>query len=271
MTIIDIFKEIFSTLPPSNVLWTLSLLVISILTRLAITPFGKGWLGERFVAFLLKIYLPKKIYRVFHNVTLPTEDGTTQIDHIVISPFGVFCIETKNMTGWIFGSERQATWTQQIYRSRTNFQNPLRQNYKHTETLRTQLDLPKESVHSVVVFVGNSTFKTIMPANVGSTKICLSYIRSKNVPLFNSFEVDRMFEAIQLGRLEPTRATHRLHVSNLNHKRTLATKHTYSDNPYCPKCRATMVNRTTQKGPNSGEEFWGCPNFPECRGNRSIT
>ncbi len=49
-----------------------------------------------------------KRYIWFNDVTLPDEQGgTTQIDHIVLSPFGVFVIETKNYKGWIFGGERQ--------------------------------------------------------------------------------------------------------------------------------------------------------------------
>lgn len=51
------------------------------------------------------------------------------------SRFGIFAIETKNMQGWIFGSKRQAEWTQKIYKRTFKFQNPLRQNYKHTKAL----------------------------------------------------------------------------------------------------------------------------------------
>jgi hypothetical protein len=36
--------------------------------------------------------------------------------------------------------------------------------------------------------------------------------------------------------------------------------------PTCPKCGSDMVLRTTTKGPNKGKQFWGCPNFPKCRG-----
>ena len=51
--------------------------------------------------------LPKEDYHLIKNITLPTGDGTTQIDHILVSRFGVFVIETKNMKGWIFGSAHQ--------------------------------------------------------------------------------------------------------------------------------------------------------------------
>ncbi|MDR0516909.1 MAG: NERD domain-containing protein, partial [Fibromonadaceae bacterium] len=75
------------------------------------TAWFKGKLGEFFVSAMFKIRLPKEQYEIIHNVTLPTENGTTQIDHIVFSIFGIFVVETKNMKGWIFGDEKQKLWT----------------------------------------------------------------------------------------------------------------------------------------------------------------
>jgi restriction system protein len=83
-------------------------------------------------------------------VTLPTEDGTTQIDHVIVSRYGVFVIETKNLKGWIFGSPQQKTWTQKIYRHTTKFQNPLHQDYKHTQTLQAALELDPEKIFPVI-------------------------------------------------------------------------------------------------------------------------
>ncbi len=36
--------------------------------------------------------------------------------------------------------------------------------------------------------------------------------------------------------------------------------------PACPRCGVDMVRRTARRGPNQGNEFWGCPKFPKCRG-----
>ncbi len=73
---------------------------------------------------------------MLNDLTLPDGEGaTTQIDHLLLSPFGVFVIETKNYKGWIFGSERQKQWTQKIYKKSFKFQNPIHQNYKHMKVL----------------------------------------------------------------------------------------------------------------------------------------
>ena len=87
--------------------------VFSILLRLLSMPVAKGWIGERRVHARLKNSLPGDTYKLFQDITLIADDGTTQIDHLIVSKYGLFVIETKNMSGWIFGSERKPNWTQQ--------------------------------------------------------------------------------------------------------------------------------------------------------------
>jgi len=70
-------------------------------------------------------------------------------------------------------------WTQQIFKSKHTFQNPLHQNYKHTKTLESILGVESDKLFSVVVFVGDSTFKTTMPENVTYAGGYISFIKSK--------------------------------------------------------------------------------------------
>lgn len=127
----------------------------------------KGKVGEHQVSRTLKRKLKKKDYLIINDIVLPTRDhGTTQIDHLIVSRFGVFVVETKNMSGWIFGSERSPEWTQVIYSWKSRFQNPLRQNYKHVKAVEYSLKLSPTQVHSVVVFVGTGEARTEMPDNV---------------------------------------------------------------------------------------------------------
>ena len=93
--------------------WLIPIIVVVSILK---SPWGKGQMGELFVRFMLRLRLDKTVYLPLHNVTLATPDGSTQIDHVLVSRFGIFSIETKNMQGWIFGSERQAEWTQKIYK-----------------------------------------------------------------------------------------------------------------------------------------------------------
>ncbi len=105
--------------------------MLAALVEVARFPKVQGWLGELWVSLMLAVGLDGKSGRVVHDVMLRTADGTTRVDHVLVSRFGVFVVETKNMRGWILGSERQAQWTPKTYRRSFRFQNPLRQNHRH--------------------------------------------------------------------------------------------------------------------------------------------
>ncbi|AVB18347.1 MULTISPECIES: nuclease-related domain-containing protein [Pseudomonas syringae group] len=196
-------------------IWLLPALLLLALLK---SPWAKGHIGELWVRLFAHWKLDKTVYRRLHNVTLNTADGTTQIDHVFISPFGIFVLETKNMRGWIFGSEKQPQWTQKIYRQTFRFQNPLRQNYKHLKALEATLAVDMNNLHSVISFVGESTFKTPMPSNVTQGAGFIRYIRSFQQRVFSEAQVDALVSALQAGRRPPNHATHREHVRNLKNR-----------------------------------------------------
>lgn len=224
----------------------------------------KGVLGEWQVNLLIKLFLDKNEYHLIKNVTLPTDDGTTQVDHIIVSKYGIFVVETKNMKGWIFGSANQKQWTQKIFKHSSKFQNPLHQNYKHVRTLEALLqgdsNKKNDCIFSVIVFIGNSTFKTKMPDNVRSARGGIEYIKSIRDVVFNEDEVADIVEQIETGRLESSFKTNRQHVKHL--KEIIKVK---SDTKSCSRCNSDMVLRQATKGKNAGNEFWGCSTFPKCR------
>ena len=92
----------------------------------------KGGKAEVVAAMQARMHLGKD-YKVHEHITLPTPDGTTQIDVLVISKYGIFVIEVKNYQGWIFGQENQPQWKNVHFTKSFKFQNPLHQNYKHTQ------------------------------------------------------------------------------------------------------------------------------------------
>ncbi len=237
------------------------LIPIGILLIIIKSAWFKGVVGEFTVNLSTKLLLDKNKYHLIKNVTLPTEDGSTQIDHVIVSEYGVFVIETKNIKGWIFGRPDQKTWTQQIYRHKNKFHNPLHQNYKHTKTLEGLLGLGSKQLFSVVVFVGDSTFKTEMPENVTYGKGLIRFIKSKRRPVLSNAEVKDIYDKIESGRLKPSFKTNREHVKHV--KRIVASK---VEQKQCPECGSSMVLRTVKKGQHSGKKFWGCSRFPKCRG-----
>jgi len=130
------------------------------------SPKIKGSFGEKRVAFQLS-RLKSDEYTIFNNILLYTDRSSTQIDHLVISIFGIFVIETKNYKGWIHGHEKSEYWTQSIYSYKTKFRNPIRQNWSHILALKEVLSGMKQNIyHSIVVFAGSGELKNIHTKNL---------------------------------------------------------------------------------------------------------
>jgi hypothetical protein len=181
----------------------LFILVISVLYFFKSRWFRR-FAGEMLVHILTKIHLDKTKYHVLKNVTFPVEDGKIQIDHIIVSRYGVFVIETKNLKGLIFGDPHQRTWTQKIFKYTKKFQSPIHQNYKHVKTIQSLLAMNDQQVFSVIVFVGNNTFKTDMPDSVMHGTRLIKYINSKDQPVFFDADVKMILSKIEAERLTPS-------------------------------------------------------------------
>ena len=216
----------------------------------------KGWVGEIQGTLAKKIFLDAQAYVDVNNVTIPTSNGTTQIDHVIVSRYGVFVVETKNMNGWIFGDEKSPQWTQSIFGKNFKFQNPLHQNYRHTKALSQFLGIDHSKFISVVMFWGDCELKTALPSNV-MTSGYTSYIKSHTHVLFTDQEVQEIAAALKDGMLPKSWATRRQHVASL--------KERFASSTTCPKCGNPLVLRTAKSGANAGSKFFGCTKYPACR------
>jgi len=211
----------------------------------------------------LGLLLNRNTYRFIEDTTVPVGDDTTQIDLLLVSPYGVFVIEIKNMTGWIFGQPNKSHWTQVKYRFKNKFQNPIHQNSMHVKVVQDLLRLKTNQIHNVVVFVGACRFKTPMPTEVVHGVLSLAhFIRTKRDLVLTDDEVRRCTEDILKRRLTPGFRTARTHVRNV--KKRIANYATDSGSA-CPRCGGTMVERVNRR---TGERFLGCKRFPQCRGTR---
>lgn len=150
---------------------------------------------------------------------LPTPDGTTQIDHVIVSRYGIFVLETKNYKGWIYGNEKDTQWTQVIYKRKERFQNPLRQNYKHIKTMSDLTGIPMEYFKSLIVFVGESKFKTDMPDNVVHVCDFIRHIKSHTNVMIQDAQVPEIVATIQEWAGTLTEDQKKSHVKNLRRER----------------------------------------------------
>jgi len=242
-------------------------LILAIVVAFFKSPWMKGKIGEAIVNTSNKLLLDKNVYSPVKDITLQLSDGTTtQIDHIVVSKHGVFVIETKNMKGWIFGGEHQKQWTQQIFKKKQQFQNPLHQNYRHTKALEEILELPSTHFTSIIAFVGECEFKTPMPENVFCGLSYTKYIKSFDEERLSPLQIRQTLSKLQRKRLKQGLTTDREHVDNLKQRKQ--SKPTTSNQNICSRCGSQMIKRINRK---NGQEFYGCSSYPRCKNTLPIS
>jgi hypothetical protein len=135
---------------------TLAALAFSIGGRAA----WRGHVGERRVRRLLA----RHGIEAAHDLLLPRTDrpGWTQLDHLAKLPGRILVIETKNLSGCIFGCARDSSWTQLHGRTKRSISNPLHQNHGHVLAVRA-LAGSGVVAEGLVVLVGTARFPAGLP------------------------------------------------------------------------------------------------------------
>lgn len=245
--------------------------------------FNKGSIGEYYTYKYLK---PLKGYRRFlFNCYLPKDDGTTtELDVIMLHESGIYVFESKNYSGWIFGSENQQHWTQTLPKGKgrlqkSHFLNPIIQNKVHLKWLQNYLeDNNVPQFYSYIVFSDRCTLKDITLTS-GNHHVINRYdilpaVR-KNVETaennLSKEEINTLFEKLHpLTQID--NAQKNVHVENIRQKHTPSVNAPNNEKASvsagiktCPRCGGKMVYRTAKRGEQAGNHFWGCSNFPNCR------
>ena len=117
----------------------------------------RGRRGERRIS--LRLFSLPSEYHVFNDVYIEAQGRSVQIDHIVVSRYGIFVIETKNYTGWIYGNDKSEFWIKNMYGNKYRFRNPLKQNYSHVKSLQALLGVPESKFIPIIVFLNGATLK----------------------------------------------------------------------------------------------------------------
>ncbi|NTW73170.1 MAG: NERD domain-containing protein [Eubacteriaceae bacterium] len=175
--------------------------------------------GEASVYNIIKNNFLSPQYHLMNNLTIPFEDGTTQIDHVLVSTKGIFVIETKNYSGWIFANEKSKQWTQVRYRVKNRFQNPIHQNYLHIKAIEELFDfLPKEHIHSAIVFSGDGEFKTPIPNGFYYLKNLTEFLNTFQDDIISPNRVQFCVGRLECTRYEITKKTDVQHQAYLDLK-----------------------------------------------------
>lgn len=155
---------------------------------------------------------------LLNNVTLETGSGTTQIDHVLVADTGIFVIETKHYTGWIYGGSNQSQWTQVIFKKKSRFQNPLRQNYAHLKALQLLFTLPENNFIPLVVFTGDAEFKSDLGANVIKLRDLIPHLVADRTVIFDERKMAYIVGRIEMKRLRRSLETDEYHLNYVRKK-----------------------------------------------------
>ena len=243
-------------------LWVVILIIFSIVIGTFEAKI-KGKFGEASVSKLLH-RLDKNKYKVINDVILYSDGGntkTTQIDHIVVSNYGIFSIETKNYKGQIYGSEQSSQWTQNIYGHKYKFMNPVHQNYVHIKAIKALLDTngyDKIPMYSIVTFPGDAIIKVETRESyvVKWKKIVPTIKKLSSTECLNSETVEKIVELLK--EKVASKVDTKEHIQEV--KTTIKETKKKIKAGTCPKCGGELVLRKGKYG-----KFYGCSNYPKCR------
>lgn len=239
-----------------------------------------GKLGEYYTFDKLKTLQGYKKY--LFNCYLPKADGTTtEIDVIFLHESGVYVLESKNYSGWIFGNEAQQRWTQTLPVGRNksakknSFMNPIIQNEVHLKWLRNYLgDTKKIPIHSYIVFSERCELKNVTVTStvhhVIKREQLLNAIQQNAKIVGNCLsvqDIDMLYEKLY-PLTQVNKEQKQIHIENIRKKHVTMGQKEVEKNKYnrkCPRCGGELIIRTAKKGNRAGKQFWGCKNYPECK------
>lgn len=219
----------------------------------------KGKIGEFNISSRLN-HLNQNEYKVLNNIILRTKNNrTVQIDHVVVSVYGIFVIETKNYKGWIFGNENAENWMQVIYKEKHQFRNPVKQNWSHIFVLKEFLsDFQNMRYIPIVVFSGSGILKEISSSVyvIYDTQILKVIERESAEKIISENDVLKIAKTITESNIQD-KETEKEHVENIH--KTIVERQLKKENLICPKCGNELKLREGKYG-----KFYGCSNYPYC-------
>ncbi len=228
--------------------------------------------------------------KTLRNVYVPKDNGeTSEIDVLYITQKGIFVLESKNYSGWIFGDESGQYWTAVLpNKQRNRFYNPIKQNNTHIKWLGRFIG--KIPLFSVIVFSERCKLKkvTVTSADVKVINRDRLYaaVRSywnDNPDILSEAAIEELYQKL-LPLTNVDEATKTAHIERIKEKYhnekdfrkeafgeiDIKNEHAEPNLLICPWCGKTLVLRTAKRGPNAGKQFYGCSGFPSCRYSRKI-
>ena len=238
-----------SLINPTNIIIFILLILVTIFYKKI-----RGFMGEFWVKQELK-KLPKNKYIILNDIMIKSSKGTHQIDHIIISKYGIFVVEMKNYYGLITGEEHQNKWTQHLGKNKYYFNNPIHQNYGHIKALEELLKLSEDKFISIICISNQAKLK-LKVKNVTQLDFINDLIKSYNNEIIIE-DLSKIKNKIEQNNITD-KEIRKIHIKNI--KNTVKENNDKEKNMICPKCGNKLVLRNGKYG-----TFIGCSNFPKCQ------
>jgi hypothetical protein len=249
----DFINKLNSALLSSPWYWVI-LLLSGIIIFVCIKYGAKiiGWFGEHWTKQSLDV-LDKDKYIVLNDIMISVNGKTHQIDHIVLSKYGIFVIETKQYNGYIKGNDYDKKW--EIYSGRKKYyvNNPVHQNYGHIQSLKELLSLNDNYFVSIVCISSNARIN-IKSGIVVELPDLVDKIKTYNVELLPNYnEIYDLLDTLNIK----DKSERRKHIKYAKETKSQNEKNSIGK---CPKCGGDLVARNGKYG-----SFLGCSNYPKCK------
>lgn len=188
--------------------------------RLMENPWYRGWWGEYKVNLVLRLCLSGE-YKVIANAIYrgKHKDESTQIDHVVVSRYGIFALETKTLKGKIiFDESKPEIWTQVVGRRRYTVRSPHKQNYAHIKAVQKITGIHSNKILNYVVMAGSATFEGTTPERVFTIWQTLRKIQSMKTPVMSRAAVHSAVARLKRHRIRGGYWAAQHHIKRLTKK-----------------------------------------------------
>lgn len=153
--------------------------------------------------------------KLLEDIMIKRSNGTTQIDHILITKKGIFVIETKDFSGKIIGDEDSKFWLQKLNFKENYFYSPIKQNYGHVKAVEEVIKRKNVCI-SLIVFTNKSNIKEVeTETDVIQVKNLRKYIkRYKSTINFSKYEVEELYKILNKKNIN-SRKVVKKHIKNI--------------------------------------------------------
>lgn len=222
--------------------------------------YKKNEKGERQLSDILNFYLPSDFYKIINDVMLEVDGVTHQIDHVVISQFGVFVIETKDYSGIITGGEYDNKWVRHFKNGKKMYyENPIKQNYGHVKCIQELFGLNDNQVINLVFLTDKSKINIKHNGELTRSSTIINRIMSYGDVVITNYEdlYNKMLNAniTDINKRNEHILKIRSRLSELEY-----------DTDRCPKCGSRLIYHE-----NGNNMFLGCERYPDCNYTRNIS